>query len=906
MVSPSASRKPHRFYLLSPEEALQALSSHRLGLSNGEAAARRAAYGPNLLREGKKVARWHKFLRQFTDVLVIILLLAAAVTALLEPREIDWVVIAAIVLINAVIGYLQEEKAEEAIARLKRLQSPRAAVIRAGERMDISASELVPGDILHVEGGMRVPADARILTAHALKVNEAPLTGESLPAEKDPGTLSGEAPLAERDNMLFMSTTVEAGRALALVTGTGMNTEIGKIADMIRQVERVETPLQKRLKKLGKHLGILVLAICGLMLLLEVWREIGDLSYETAAELFETAVSLAVAAIPEGLPAVVTIALAIGLKTMARRHVIIRKLPVVETLGSATVICTDKTGTLTTGTMTADVLLTGDERIEVSGTGYAPVGALIKDREEVHPRDLSPAARHILEASVLCSDAVLRQTDGEWHVLGDTTEGAVVAMAEKAGISAGQTREAHPRRDERPFDSKRKMMSTLHESPAGPLAYTKGAPESVLEVSSLEMKNTEAIPLSPERKASLLTLTESMAAEGYRTLGFSVSPSGAMEKDMVFLGIAGIRDKVREEATEAVRVAKNAGIRVVMITGDHKLTASAVAKQTGLITHDDETLNCRDLEDMSSEDLKGILTGTSVFARAAPEHKVMIVQALKDMGEIVAMTGDGVNDAPSLRMADIGVAMGITGTDVSKEASDMIITDDNFASIVSAVEEGRAIYDNIRKVIQFLLSCNMGEVCVMLAAVVLGWPLPLVALQILWMNLVTDSFPALALVTEPKEPDIMLRAPRDPRESAITKDMIVSVLVSAGMITAGTLAVFWYNLFCLERSLDLARTLSLTTMVLFQMWTAVASRSTTHTLAEIGWFSNKRLLLAIAVSVILMLPVIYLPILQNAFGTTALGWIEWAEITVVSVFGLFALEMWEHVNRKYLHYGAAA
>jgi Ca2+-transporting ATPase len=514
---------------------------------------------------------------------------------------------------------------------------------------------------------------------------------------------------------------------------------------------------------------------------------------------------------------------------------------------------------------------------------------------------------HILRASALCTDATLQRRDQGWVVLGDTTEGALLVMAEKGGYAHADYRKANPRKYEEPFDSKRKMMSTLHETEGqGSVAYTKGAPESVLNVCGLEMTNEGEIPLSRERKDLILSLTEDMALKGYRMLGFSVSFHGRMEKDMVFLGIVGMKDQVRPEAADAVQSARRAGIRTIMITGDHRLTATAIGREVGLIRSEDEAINCRDLDGLSERDFTRAVAKTSVFARAAPEHKVRIVSALKDTGEIVAMTGDGVNDAPSLKMADIGVAMGRTGTDVAKEASDMIITDDNFASIVSAVEEGRSIYDNIRKVIQFLLSCNMGEVCVMLAAILAGWPLPFIALQILWINLVTDSFPALALVTEPKEPDIMSRKPRNPKEGAITQDMIASILVSAGIITAGTLVVFWYNFFHLDRSLALSRTITLTTMVFFQMWTAIASRSTTHTMAQIGWFSNRKLLMAIGISVALMMPVIYVPAVQETFGTASLGWIEWAEIAAVSVFGFVAVEIWEWLNRKHLHLGAVA
>lgn len=894
------------YHSLSSEETLKDLSSKKDGLTEKEFGSRVRKYGPNKLKSGKKTPKWIKFLRQFTDVLIIVLLIAAVITFALEPDSIDWIVIASIVLINAIIGYVQEEKAEDAIEKLKKMSSPKAMVLRKGKRKEIDASELVPGDIILVEAGMRIPADSRLIEAHALKVNEAALTGESMAAEKTSNKLPIETPLAERRNMVFMTTNVETGRGMAVVTETGMDTEIGKIAGMIQAVERTETPLQKRLKKLGKVLGILVLGICVLMLALEIWREWDHLSFEIAVELFETAVSLAVAAIPEGLPTVVTIALAIGLRTMAKKNVIVRKLPVVETLGSATVVCTDKTGTLTTGTMTSDVVHIDGKEIHVTGSGYEPEGSFFIANKEIDPRRMGDGMEHLFMASLLCSEANLEKEDGQWKILGDTTEGALIVLAEKAGWVTSEIRGEDPREDEIPFDADRKMMSTLHNVEGKMIGYTKGAPESVLGICDRQWSDESIKIFDQGMKDEILKLTENMAMQGYRTLGVSYSPEGRMEDRMVFLGIVGIRDKVRPEAKDAVKTAKRAGIRPIMITGDHRLTATAIGKEIGIIRSGKESINCRDLDGMTGKEFSKTVKRVSVYARASPEHKVRIVKALKEMGQIVAMTGDGVNDAPSLKTADIGVAMGITGTDVSKEASDMIITDDNFASIVSAVEEGRSIYDNIRKVIQFLLSCNMGEVTVMLVAILMGWELPLVALQILWMNLVTDSFPALALVTEPKEPGLMERKPRDPKESAITKDMIISIGISSVIITIGTLAVFWYYHDHLKESIEISRTMALTTMVFFQMWTAIASRSTTHTMAEIGWFSNKKLIGAIALAIALMIPVIYVPFMQNAFGTSGLVLSDWGIILSVSVFGLVAVEVWERINRKWFHLGAAA
>ena len=828
------------------------------------------------------------------------MLIAALITAVLKPYEIDWLVIIAIIFITTTIGYFQEEKAEDAIDKLKNLAAPKTIVIRSGKRHEIRAAELVPGDIIYLESGMKVPADGRVIKSHALKVTEAALTGESVPEDKISSALSEDVSLADRTNMAYMGTVVEAGRGTMVVTGTGMDTEIGHIAEMIQKVERIETPLQKKLKSLGKKLGIIVLAVCILIFTLETIRNYNILSLEHFIELFETSVSLAVAAIPEGLPAVVTIGLAIGIKMMAGKNVIVRKLPVVETLGSATVICTDKTGTLTTGTMTADLLYTNHDKFEIEGIGYIPKGRFIKEGRVINSDHESASFEQVMLASVLCSDATFSEHKEGRKTLGDTTEGAIIVMAEKAGYDYRKVREEYPRLTEHAFDSKRKMMSTVHNINEVKVAYTKGAPEKVLKVCTSELINSKAKPISETRKKDLLKITGDLAQSGYRTLAFSFHPQGISENDMTFLGLVGIRDKIQPEAKDAVAKTKRAGIRVILITGDHKLTATAIGKEIGLITGANQAINCHELDNMDDKKFNEILDKVSVFARASPEHKVRIIKGLKTQGHIVAMTGDGINDAPALKLADIGVSMGITGTDVAKEASDMIITDDNFNSIVAAVEEGRGIYENIRKVIQFLLSCNIGEVSLILVAILLGLPLPLIALQILWMNLVTDSFPALALNTEPKEPDLMRRKPRNPEESAITRDMVISIIVSAIIITIGTIFVFWYTL---PQGIEYARTMALTTMVMFQMWIAIACRSTSHTMSEIGWFSNKRLLGAIALAVLLMLPVIYLPQAQNIFGTIAISSIDWLVIIIISFTGLLAVEVWEWVNRRYLHYG---
>ncbi|UCH88898.1 MAG: HAD-IC family P-type ATPase [Thermoplasmata archaeon] len=886
--------------MIPKKEVLKKFGTSENGLGAEDAAKRLEKYGRNELRVEKKDPKWKKFLRQFSDALVIVLLLAALITAILKPADIDWMVIAAIVIITATIGYMQEEKAEEAIEKLKKMTAPKTMVIRGGKKRELKASELVPGDVIYMESGMIVPADGRVIEASSLKINESALTGESVPEDKSPEVQTEDAPLADRTNMVYMSTITERGNGLAVVTATGMDTEIGHIAGLIQQVERVDTPLQKKLKQLGKRLGIFILIACIVIFVMELARAMDILSLTKILELFETSVSLAVAAIPEGLPAVVTISLALGLKVMANRNVVVRKLPVVETLGSATVICTDKTGTLTTGVMTADVLYIDDTKIEIEGTGYSPKGHFIKGKKKIKPGKEGGAFEQVMLASALCADAVISEEKGKRKVLGDTTEGAIMVMAEKAGFDYEVLRKKYKRVDEKSFDSRRKMMSTVHDFKGTKVTYTKGAPESILKVCVRELRGNSRVELGEDRRKKLQQLTTDMARGGYRTLAFAMSKEGKIEEDMTFLGIVGIRDKVRPEAADAVKTTRRAGIRAIMITGDHRQTAATIGRELGIIKKDNEAINCADLDEMDEKQFKKVLRKVSVYARASPEHKVRIVKGLNEDGEIVAMTGDGVNDAPALKMADIGVAMGITGTDVTKEASDMIITDDNYSSIVAAVEEGRGIYDNIRKVILFLLSCNMSEITFMLVAILAGFPVPLLALQILWINLVTDSFPALALDTEPKEPGLMKRKPRDPQESVITKDMMISIIISAIIITAGTLFMFWYTL---PRGIVHARTMALTTMVMFQMWTAIAYRSTTHTMSEIGWFSNPRLLGAIALSIVLMLPILYIPQAQAVFGTVGLSGFEWLEIIIISALGLIVIEVWEWINRHKLHYG---
>ncbi len=883
------------------DEVLRALGSKAEGLDDREAGERLLRYGPNELASKKSESRLKVFFRQFLDPLVIVLIAAAVITAIIEPGSFEWAVISAIVLLNAVIGYVQEEKAKEAMEKLRQMASPRASVIRNGVRKEIDSKEIVVGDVVHLESGMRVPADLRIVEEANLVINESALTGESLPVEKDVAPLHPGTPLAERANMCFLGTLVESGRGTGVVASTGMSTQLGKIAGMLDAAPPEETPLQDKLKGLGKRIGMLVLGACLLILALEIVRALPDISKDHLIEMFKAAVSLAVAAIPEGLPTVVTISLALGIRSMAKRNAIVRKLPIVETLGSATVICTDKTGTLTQGIMSVDWVYAGGRVLRIEGRGYSPEGRFLSEDGKNESPQGNAAFRRMMECSVLCSDASMVQENGEWKIAGDTTEGALLVMARRAGMDLDAFRKAHPRRDEIAFDPKRKMMSTVNEVDGVHIGFTKGAPERVLQVCSMELMDGKEVPLTDVRRTEIMARNETLAREGYRTMAIAFSPAGRMEKEMVLLGLTGIRDQVRPEAKASVATARKAGIRIIMITGDHHLTAASIGKMLGIIENEDQSINCLELDHMDDDGFRKVLKVVSVYARASPEHKVRIVKGLREMGEIVAMTGDGVNDAPALKNANIGVSMGITGTDVAKEASDIVLADDNFATIVAAVEEGRTIYANIRKAIQFLLSCNMGEVLVMLIAIAIGWPLPLVALQILWINLVTDSLPALALVTEPKEPDTMSRPPRDPKEKAITRDMLVSIAISSVLIAVGSLVLFRL---AVPRGLDTARTVTMVSMVLFQMWTALSARSTTHSMAKIGWFTNMNLIWAILIGIALVMPVVYVPFLQNIFGTAHLGIADWLEIVIVSSLGLIVIETWEVVNRRWFHLGA--
>jgi Ca2+-transporting ATPase len=865
------------------------------GLSEQQAAERLAQYGPNKLAEGKRAGPLKIFLDQFKNIMVLVLLAAAVISGLTHDLT-DTFVILAIAVINAVIGFLQEYQADQAMAALKRLSQPLAKVVREGKVLEISSESLVPGDIILIEAGARIPADVRILEAASLRIEESSLTGESLPVEKTLRPLGSDVSLADRSNMAFLGTTCVYGRGRGLVAATGMDTQLGRIASSIQTLKDGQTPLQQRLAGLARILALATVALCAVIFLA------GWLHGIEVKVMLLTAISLAVAAIPESLPAVITIVLSVGVQKMARRKALVKKLPAVETLGSVSVICSDKTGTLTQNQMTVTRLFCDGTVHQVSGAGYQPEG------------DISPplgsgaggeVLRQLLQAACLCNDATLFQekSGGAWNISGDPTEGALLTAAAKAGLWREALERQLPRAAELPFDSERKMMTTVHRTPEGRfICYVKGA------MDSLERRCRDF----PQSAAAA---NQQLADSGHRMLAFAFKmleelPEELMPEDLEnnlhFLGLAAMIDPPREEARAAVALCRSAGIRPVMITGDHPATAAAIARSLGISSPGDLHLTGAELKEMELTALAERIDRISLFARVSPEDKIKIVQALQSRGRIVAMTGDGVNDAPALRGADIGIAMGITGTDVSKEASDMVLLDDNFATIVSAVAEGRRIYDNIRKFVRYMLGTNLGEVATMFGGIMLNLPLPLLPIQILWINLVTDSLPALALSNEPAEPDIMARPPRPARESLFAHGLWLQVLWSGLLMAAGCL---WMFSWAIERHLaggqsrteaeTAARTMVFLTMAFYQLFNALAIRSDRRSLFALKPSGNWYLYGAVLLTALLQLGAIYLPVLQPVFKTVPVGGADLAVAAGVSGTILLAVEL-EKMLRGFL------
>lgn len=856
------------FETLSAEETLQVLSTRREGLHPDEARARLERYGANILASKKQVSPFLVFLSQFNDPLIYILL-AAGVVSILMHESADSAIIFIVVVVNAVIGFIQQSRAEKAMEALRKMASPKALVRREGAASEIDAADLVPGDIVVLEAGRLIPADLRLLESVNLKIEESALTGESVASEKD-ALFRAESglPVGDRTNMAFMSTTVSYGRGEGVVVGTGMQTEIGKIAKILENTGKELTPLQKRLADLGKLLGVAAVVICALLFIMAL------IQHRNIPEMLLTAISLAVAAIPEGLPAVVTIVLAAGVSRMAKARSIVRRLPAVETLGAVNIVCTDKTGTLTQNRMTVTEQYAG-----ASAAG---------------PENLDAETKRLFyDGFCLCNDA---STQGGANV-GDPTEIALLNMCEEKGRIREKLEEQYPRVEEIPFDSERKRMTTVHDYNGKRIAYTKGALDGILAHTVSVLDDGKVRPITGEDKARISETASEMAHHALRVLALAYRERGEqpLEQDMVFVGMVGMIDPARPEAKEAVEACKRAGIATVMITGDHRDTALAIAKDLQIADSEDAAISGHELDNMSVEELRERVHTLRVFARVSPENKVQIVQAFRANGNIVSMTGDGVNDAPSLKSADIGIAMGITGTDVAKGAADMILTDDNFATIRRAIEEGRNIYNNIKKSVLYLLASNFGEIITMLVAVLAGMPAPLTAAQILWVNLVTDSLPGLALGVDPGTPDVMKGKPRSPKESLFAHGGI-AMLVLYGMIIGGASLIGYlvgYNEGVAEHSASYGRilggTLCVTVLAVSQLFHAIGMRNVNRSLFRMNHLENRFMLFAFFLGLVLQVAIVEIPALNVFFSTTPLDAVHW-----VLAFGLALLPLVAH------------
>ena len=841
------------------------------GLAEDVAKKRIEKYGYNELKKEEGVSALTLFINQFKNYLIIILLVATVLSAAVGEM-VDAILILVIVIFCAVLGFIQEYRAERALEALKKMLSPTITVLRGGKEEEIPSKELVPGDVLLLEAGDKIPADARLVEAYSLKCDEAPLTGESIPVGKDIKPLSQDVPVGDRKNMVLTGTTVAYGRGKAVVTTTGMGTEFGKIAEEVMTVKTEKTPLEKRTEEIGKWLGIIALGICFLVAGISIARELmggGKVDFPFIVTMVMFAVALAVAAVPEALAAIVTGALAIGMHQMAKRNALVRKMPAVETLGCTTVICSDKTGTLTKGEMTVRKMFSMGRIIEVTGAGYSPTGEF----RGSEPIDISKSSslQMLLKGGLLCNDSDLHEKEGKWIIKGDPTEGALVVTAAKAGLHIRELRLENPRMEEIPFSSERKRMTTIHKMEDGRrIAFMKGAPEMVLERCTHILEDGEVRSLTETERSKILKINEEMALNALRVLGVAhrevpdgiVYSEDAVENNMVFLGLTGMMDPPREEAIEATKVCKQVGIRPVMITGDHKLTAVAIAKEIGIYKDGDMVLTGPELEKMGDEEYERVVDKVTVYARVSPMDKLRIVKAWKKKGEVVAMTGDGVNDAPALKHADIGIAMGITGTEVTKEAADMVLSDDNFATIVKAIELGRWIYDNIKKYLTYLLRCNITEVIVIGGAVLVLGPeyLPMLPAAILFINLATDGLPALALGVAPPDPDIMQRPPRDPRESVFSWDVRAFILLALLVEIPFFFFLFFHDL----KDITHARTEIFFLFIIIELIIAFNFRSMRYSIFKAP--PHKWLTIAILSQVALTAVLIQIPTVREAFG----------------------------------------
>jgi len=958
----TANNQPDAWHALTSREVLEHLKVQDSGLTSSDVAHRLEHYGPNQLVEGKRTTFLEMLWAQFNNFIVILLIIASLVSGLLG-EWVDASVIMAIVLLNAILGIVQERSAAEEFAALKKMAAPDAQVMRDGHRITVASRELVPGDIVYLEAGNFIPADVRLLETFNLKIEEAALTGESLAVQKNAALqLEEEIPLGDRKNTAFMGTTVSYGRGRGVVTSTGMRTQLGLIAEMLQQVDEEVTPLQRRLEQLGKTLGVGALVVCGLVFVVAIIQHTdlglltaaggGILAYlssskEILVDTFMVAVSLAIAAVPEGLPAVVTISLALGMREMIRRHALIRKLSSVETLGSATVICSDKTGTLTQNEMTVTRLWVDGRFVDVTGSGYSRKGEFVVDGKASDLKEF-PAVLTALWVGALNNDAQLEPVEGNelsYRIIGDPTEGSLLIAAAKAGAISVDLGVSYPRQDEVPFDSERKRMITIHDiyqpkpgdiSPfydnkklGWNVIAVKGAPDVVLDLcSEYQSMSDKPEKLTDEIRRNILSANDDMTRDALRVLGvaFRAVPEANavvedLEKDLVFVGLIGMIDPARIEVKPALEKARRAGIRTVMITGDFPNTARAIAETIGLLRPKHKVMTGADLDMLSDDLLQKEVVITDVFARVSPEHKMRIVDALQANGEVVAMTGDGVNDAPAIKRSDIGVAMGITGTDVAKQTADMVLTDDNYASIVSAVEQGRVIYSNIRKFVYYLLSSNVAEIMIIFLATLAGLPAPLTAIQLLWLNLVTDGAPALALAMEKGDPDIMEQKPRDKMEPIINRAMgsglvVQTIAQTSAVLLAFGLGLIWHLkagdimplgvnplLYLIQydwRGVDVqtAETMAFVTLSLCELFRAYTVRSERSSMFRIGVFSNKWMQYAVGASLALIFLVVNVPFLQPIFNTHFLSLREWGVVFGLAIIPAVAEEITKFLMRR--------
>jgi Ca2+-transporting ATPase len=884
------SRAPAAWHTLPVEQAIDRLDSRRDGLSTGEAVRRLEVHGPNELQSYRRESAWRTFVAQFQNVLILILLVGTAVSAFLG-HTLEAGVITVIVLFAVLLGFIQEYRAGRALEALKKMAAPAAHVIRDGQEAVVPSREVVPGDVVLLRAGDRVPADTRLTQAVNLSIDEGALTGESAPVLKTVDALADpRLPLGDRTNMTYAGTLVVYGRGQGVVAATGMTTEFGRIAQMVEAVEVARTPLQENLDRLGGTLGKSALAVVALVVVIGLLRGL------PVIDMFMFGIALAVAVVPEALPAVVTISLAIGVRRMVRRHALVRRLPIVETLGSTSIICSDKTGTLTRNEMTVRQLFTGQRRFEVTGVGYEPAGEVLESGRAIAAPD---SVRALFAAAVLASDARVVHRGNRPHVEGDPTEGALIVAAMKTGLDQADLNSRNPRVAEIPFSSERRRMTTLHKrSDDVVVAFSKGAAEEIVSGCTMQVLDGRDVPLSSADRERILEVESRMAGDGLRVLAIARKDGATLqdaEARMTLLGLVAMMDPPRPEARAAVQTSEAAGIGVVMITGDHPLTASTVARELGLLS-ERRVVSGRDLEAMSDNDLERNVADIAVYARVSPADKLRVVDAWQKRGKVVAMTGDGVNDAPALKKADVGIAMGITGTDVSKEAAGMTLLDDNFATIVAAVEEGRIVFGNIKKYLMYLLSCNVGEIVLLAGSVIAGLPLPLTAVQILYVNLATDGLPALALAVDPPESDLMRRKPRDPRVGVFTRP-VVAMLLAAGLWSAVVILSVFVWLLQAGRPVPEVMAITFVSLVLIQFFNAYNCRSDRLSIAHRPW-SNRWLNAAVAWELVLLIAIVYVPYFHKPFGTFSLGAADWMLAGLLAFSIVPAVETVKWMARK--------